>query len=90
MRMVFAAGLAFRAMLSVSGIWGQLQFGFGRLPPKLPPVAPEVNGKFRRSQELKKHKKTRVLAGFVDVIGCFRMLSDQVKWWSRGESNPRP
>jgi hypothetical protein len=31
--------LAFPAMLSVSGIWGQLQFGSGRLPqscPKLP------------------------------------------------------
>ena len=33
----------------------------------------------------KKYKKTRVSAGFVDVIGCFRKLSDQVKWWSRGE-----
>jgi hypothetical protein len=34
--------------------------------------------------------KNRVLAGFVDVSGRFRMLSDQVKWWSRGLfKNPR-
>jgi hypothetical protein len=29
-------------------------------------------------------KKTRVLAGFVDLFGCFRKLSDQVKWWPGG------
>ena len=77
-RSPFAAGLAFREMLSVSGIWGQLQFGFDQLPPRLPL---EVNGRLRRSQDPKKHKNPR----FSGFYGSPRMLSDQV----RGESNTR-
>jgi hypothetical protein len=44
-----------------------------RLPPRLPP---EVNGKFRPSQDLKIIKKPAFYAGLVEVLGCFRMLSD--------------
>ncbi len=58
-------------------------------PQMCPQLPPEVNGALRRCQDGKKHKKTRFLAGLVDFLGCFRMLSDQVKWWSRGESNTR-
>jgi hypothetical protein len=53
----------------VSGIWGQLPYGFGQLPP-------EVNGKLRRSQDPKSIKKPAFYAGLVEVLGSLRILSD--------------
>src|ERR1700683_4157961 len=74
-RKVLAAGLAFRAALSVSDIWGQLPSRFGQLPPRLPP---DVNGKLRRSQDPINIKKPAFYAGFVEVLGSLRILSDRL------------
>jgi len=63
--------LAFRAAGSVSGIWGQLPYGLDQLPL-------EVNGKFRRSQDSEGIKKSALYAGLVEVLGHFRMLSDNL------------
>src|ERR1700689_1744871 len=37
-----------------------------------------------------KHKKTRVLCGFSRSPRIFSDVIGSSKWWSRGESNPRP
>jgi hypothetical protein len=68
---------------------------YGRGGPEMPgrfSVAEiaQITRTVSRTPEVMVKEKTRVLAGFVEVSGCFRKSSDQVKWWSRGESNPRP
>jgi hypothetical protein len=35
-------------------------------------------------------QKPAFYAGLVEVLGSLRIFSDSLKWWSRGESNPRP
>src|SRR5271156_1819169 len=56
----------------------------------LPPVAPGSQGKPPRSQDLKSIKRTRVLCGFGGSPRISSDLIGPIKWWSRGESNPRP
>src|ERR1700691_2041566 len=77
-RTVLAAGLAFRAMLSVSGIWGQLQLGFGQLPPVAPSCPRKSTAGCVALRTPKGIKKPAFYAGFVEVLGCLRKSSEDL------------
>ncbi len=64
----------------------------GATPFRVRPVAPKIapSCQLRRSQDAKRQKKTRVLCGFGGSPRMFSEVIGRPKWWSRGESNPRP